>query len=268
MKQQRTVSQQRERLRQRNPALVDAIDFYEDKLASNPTMPRYNHCLAAITSAVNDNEKADNHYRQAILAAPNNVMIRNDFALHLAKQQHKDEAIKELEKARLYVEENATLEKNLGAMLGRKGDYRNALQHTLQARILNPDDAMAHRNLARIYSTLGDNHTAFKHNLTSIQLEDPRTMKPNTSAYRAAAVQIIARGGDRQEAIAYMTAARNIENKHIDLPTSQRTNELLFKIRRKQAYQMELLEKERQEKEARRKASEEEWKKMIRIRDA
>lgn len=66
-----------------------------------------------------------------------------------------------------------------------------------------------------------------QHNMQAIQMEDPLTAKPNTSAYRAAAVQIITLGGDRNKAHRLMDVARAREGQKCQLSTSAGTCELL-----------------------------------------
>lgn len=244
-------------------ALKDAANFYEGKLRTYPNMSRYSHYMAAISAAQGDDDKADAYYRQTIVCAPNDITARSDFAIHLANEDRRQEAIKELKKATLIVENNSLLQKNLGAMLARTGDTRGAMKHATQARFLAPHDAQNHRNLARLYSSMGDTYTALQHNMTSIELEDHRLVKPNTSAYRAAAVQIIARSGTRESALALMSAARAIENKHIELPTSERTYEIIHKIKQRQAHQLEQAEREKHAAEERRRAAEQEWQKVV-----
>lgn len=43
-----------------------AVNFYSQKLASNPEMPRYNHLMAAITSERGQADVAEKYYRQAL----------------------------------------------------------------------------------------------------------------------------------------------------------------------------------------------------------
>lgn len=41
----------------------EAHGFFAEKLVDNPTMPKYNVCMAALYSAKNDQQKADYHYK-------------------------------------------------------------------------------------------------------------------------------------------------------------------------------------------------------------
>jgi tetratricopeptide (TPR) repeat protein len=116
------------------------------------------------------------------------------------------------------------------------GQITDAHEHANRAVQLNPYDAQNHRNLAMLKDALGDNQSALEHNMRSIALESDmlRTRgqaHPNTQAFRRAAVQIVAKGtGNYEEAHQLMDAARKIERKVYQLPTSSRTYEIISKI--------------------------------------
>lgn len=247
------------------PPYVQASDYLKGRLQINPSVSRYTHLLGTLAQARGNVEEADQYYRQTILMAPNNVMARNDFALHLRRLGQKDDCIKELKKAELIVSENGLLHKNLGAAYGQTGEFDLALQHATRARFLAPADAMNHRNIAKLHSALGDTHSALQHNLQSIQLEDPhKGFKPNTSAYRAAAVQIIAtQRGTKEDAVALIDAARRYEGKKFELSTTERTFELIDRIKQQQGDRFKDLERKKQEENAKLQASAASWKKIL-----
>jgi tetratricopeptide (TPR) repeat protein len=227
-----------------------ATDFYEAKLKTNPGMPRYTHLMAAIHSARGDNDKAEWCYRETCYNQPGNIMVRNDFAVHLLSGNRKEDARQELRKALLMVNgENAVLQKNMAAAQAKSGEFKTALETATRARYLNPDDAMNHRNLAKLHSALGDTRTALQHNLTAIRLDDPLAdVKTKSSAYRLAAVQIIAKGGgEHVDAIKLMDSARVMEGKTFQLSTTVRTNEIISKIRQRKQATIENAEKHRLE---------------------
>eukprot|EP01032_Pedospumella_encystans_P017420 gene17420-19851_t len=226
---------------------ASAENFYETKLVSNPEMPRYNHLMAAIQSEKGDVDKANSYYRTSIAAQSGNVMTRNDYAVHLARAGRKEDAIHELKKALLISEKNAVLQKNMAATLGNVGQFTKALEAATTAGHLNPQDPMNHRNLARIHAALGDAHSSLEHNLAAIRLDNPHAQKnPVTTAFRAAAVQIIAKGGRRDEAFALMDQARQLERKRFDLPTSVQTHEIIQKIKRRHGQSLADIEKQKQ----------------------
>lgn len=245
---------------------VAARRFYEEKLENNPTMPRYLHFMSAMTAEKGEVDTANSYYRRAIESDPNNIMVRNDYAVHLARNNRKEDALNEFRKARIIIEDNAVLEKNTAAVLGNTGRYQEALDAATRSRFLNPNDAQNHRNIAKLQSALGDGRAALHHNMKSIAIEHSRNgdswqqhhqhAKPNTSAHRAAAVQIIAQGGSREDAFKLMDTARTLENKRIDLLTSTRTYEIIADIKRRYGGKLFEQEKKRQEEEERRKAYE------------
>ncbi len=109
---------------------------------------------------------------------------------------------------------------------------------------------MNHRNIAKLHAALGDSRSSLEHNMTSLRLErpllnsagnayiNPQGNKPVTSAYRAAAVQIIAKGGNRDEAYRLMDAARTLEGRVFTLDTTQRTNEIIYKAMKRRGDQV------------------------------
>ena len=135
----------------------------------------------------------------------------------------------------------------MAATLGNMGQFTKALDAATTARHLNPYDPVNHRNLAKIHAALGDARSSLEHNLAAIRLDNPHSQaKPNTTAFRAAAVQIIAKGGRREEAYALMDQARQLEKKHIDLPTSTQTHEIIQRIKKRHSQSLADIEKEKE----------------------
>jgi tetratricopeptide (TPR) repeat protein len=230
----------------------EAITFYEDKLSDNPNMSKYNHNLAAIMQTKGNSERAGELYRQAIASAPNNVMTRNDYALHLAKKQEYLLATKELQKGLLIVEQQPALHANLTAVHGRLGQYDEAIEHAKRARELRPEMAMNLRNLAKIQNHIGDSRTALTMNLQAIELEKKGHHGGylNTDVYRAAAIQSISKG-DQEQALQLVREARQLEQKLFQSPTTDRTNEIIAKITQRKGDKIRQIEKEAKETEER-----------------
>lgn len=249
----------RSKSRQRPPVdpYTSARQFYETRLADNPTMPRYNHLLGAMCAEKGEHALAENYFRNTITVTPNDIMVRNDFALLLAKQNRKEDALQEFKKATLVTEDSALLQKNIGAVQGNSGKYKEALESATRSRHLYPDDAMNHRNIAKLHSALGDTRSALKHNMTSIYLENPGYERPRQPVVTsAAAVQIIASGGNRSEAFKLMDIARTLENKTVTLDTTQRTNEIIYKAMKRMGNQAAILEQQKKEEEAKKAVAE------------
>lgn len=147
-----------------------AQHFFEQKLVDNPTMPRYNHCLGALADAKGKMEEATGYYRNAAANQPANLMIRNDYALHLEKKGFHKDALREYDKALLVSLDSAAIHMNLAAVHGRHGEYRTAVEHAQRAKDLNPDIPMNLRNLAKMQAHTGNTRKALANNLDSIRL--------------------------------------------------------------------------------------------------
>lgn len=227
-----------------------ALNFFESKLQTAPTNPRYNNFQAILHQAEGNNDQAEHYYNKTIEIKPHDVMARNDLALHIAQQGRYESAVDEFKKSLLIVDDQPTLHKNYAAVLARKGNFVPALEHANRAVQLNPFDAMSHRNLAKVREIMGDSRSALEHNLESIQLEThQRVSAPNTHAFRAAAVQLVVEGGDRAQAHALMDAARTFERKTFSLPSSSRTYEIIAKINSRRGDRTAELERERKAEE-------------------
>jgi Tfp pilus assembly protein PilF len=231
----------------------DATKYFQKKLDKDPNMARYNHCLAAIYSEVGDTKSADAFFKNSIANAPDNVMTRNDYALHLSRLGYTSEAVDELNKAMLATRDQPVLRKNLGAVLARNGQYTLAHEHTKRSLDLAPNSAMTHRNMARIKDAMGDSDQALKHNRIALQL-DSGNGRGHCAAHRAAAVQIVTRGGDHSEALALMDRARQLEGREFVLPTTQRTKEVINMIVRRSGDKKAEIEKAKADAEAKKEA--------------
>lgn len=237
-------------MRRRKSEVSQAIDFYEAKLATNPSMPRYNQCLAAIRDAQGRSDEASLLYKKAVLHAPGNVMIRNDCGLNLARQGYIPNALQEFKNSLIITDTNPVLHMNMGAVYAQRGDFKEAMEHTKRANHLKPDNPKTLRNLAKIQSITGDTRSALANNMRAIQLEAHRRVpEPNSQVFRAAAVQTIARGAGSEEALELIRAARKIEGKHFETVTSQTTQDIIDKIMQRKGDAMEQIQKEEEAKQ-------------------
>lgn len=250
-----------------------AISYYQQKLLENPTMPKYNHHLAILLTKQqqqqqqkqpNKQEQAAEYYRKALEASPNNVMIRNDYALFLHHNRQPQEpqpdknslaACNELKKGLLIVEKQPILHSNLCALYARTGRYQEAMQHAKRSSELRPEYPMNIRNLAKIQNLTGDSRTALAMNLRAIDLEKQGHHGGyiNTDVYRAAAIQSIAKG-ETEQALQLVREARGIERKLYQSSTTERTNEIIAKIMQRKGDQIQQIEKEAKEQEERDRA--------------
>ena len=223
-----------------------AMNFFEKKLENVPDMPKYNHCLASLKAASGDSVGALANLQVALANDPQNLMVRNDYALTLARNGDYKHSIDEFNRALLLNNDQSTIHKNIGAVYARKGNYRDAYVHARRAVQVNQSDPMAHRNIAKIQEAIGDSRSALSHNLTSISLEN-MTNKPkrNTAAYRAAAVQMISQGNyPREDAINLVHIARSHDGIKYVSPTTERTNEIIKSITSRKGDEVEIMERE------------------------
>lgn len=226
--------------------------FFEKKLEDNSTMPRYNHCMGALLDHRRDMERATTYYRQAAANQPANLMIRNDYALHLEKKGFHKDAVREFDKALLVTLDNPAIHMNLAAIQGRHGDFQHALEHAKRAKDLNPNIPMNLRNLAKIQSHTGNSRAALTNNLDSIRLEKAGVTggNINTEAFRNAAKQSFARGM-REQSLQLIQEARKLEGKLYKSDTTIRTDEIISKIMHRKGNALAQIEAEQKEKQER-----------------
>jgi len=228
----------------------DSIDFFEKKLENQPGIARYEHLLGSLYAAKGDDVKATSYFKNS-LANSNNIMTRNDLALHMARSENLrnpdkfKECVTEFKKAFVIAgDEQPTLHKNLGALYAAHGDYNEARVHARRALEINPNDSSNHRNLSKVLDCLGDQRSALKHNLEAIRLDAKYKHKPHSSSYRAAAVQNLCKGGNIDESVKLISQARIFENKKYECPTTIRTQEIISKIMKRCGDPLDELEKE------------------------
>lgn len=246
-----TVAPRRRRYNGRRMTETDKAQvFFANKLEDNPSMPRYNHCMAALKDARGQVEEATQYYRNAAANQPANLMIRNDYALHLEKKGFHKDALREYDKALLVSLDSAAIHMNLAAVHGLHGDYAPALEHAQRAKDLNPDIPMNLRNLAKMQSHTGNSRKALVNNLESIRLERAgvRGECLNTEAFRNAAKQSFARGM-REQALHLIQEARVLEGKQYKSDTTIRTEEIIAKIQQRKGNAMAQIAAEQKEKE-------------------
>ena len=149
-----------------------------------------------------------------------------------------------MKKTLLLCGEQPAVHKNLAAIYTQKGDYNNANTHVREALNMMPNDSMNHRNFAKVRDALGDARQSFEHNKIAIELDLKQGNKPSSRTFRQTAVQNIAHGGNLADSLALMKAARSIEGKKYESPTTITTHEIISKIMKRKGDPMEALEME------------------------
>ena len=225
----------------------EAVKFYQNKLIENPGNARYNHFLGTLRNAEKKYGEANLLFQKTLAIQPNNILARNDYAIALSTQNRNRDGVTELQKAMLQNEDLPVIRRNIAVLYGRYGDFNSAVTHAVRAVQLDPQNSQGHRNLAKIYDAQGDTTSSLEHNKKAIALEEAEVgSRKHTSAYRAAAVQIIAKGGDYSEAHKLMDAARRHEGKRTVVETTQKTYEIIGQIMKRRGNKMdEIREEER-----------------------
>jgi Tfp pilus assembly protein PilF len=77
---------------------LQATGYLESRLQTNPQTARYSHCLAALYEDDHKGTEAGRTYKNAIKSAPNDVMVRSDYGLHLAYGGRKQDGVDEFRK--------------------------------------------------------------------------------------------------------------------------------------------------------------------------
>lgn len=161
---------------------------------------------------------------------PGNIMNRSDYALHLCRIGKGDQAKHEMIKAQIIAENQPTLHKNLAAIYARTGDFRKSEEHAHQAVLINPDDSMNQRNYARMLNLKGKTKEALEFNMKSVELDMKQGKRVETSAFRAAAVLTLARGGGVESALENVRLARMHDGVYFQSETAARSEEIKRKI--------------------------------------
>jgi tetratricopeptide (TPR) repeat protein len=123
----------------------------------------------------------------------------------------------------------------MAATCAELGDFTEAEHFAREAYYLDQDNPKQLRNLARILDVNGRSDEALKYNMRSVEIQQRRGHAPSSSALRRAAVQVVANGGTREQALELMSRARQIEGKRYVPATSLQTAEIMRQIHLKKA---------------------------------
>jgi tetratricopeptide (TPR) repeat protein len=211
-----------------------AHDYFRAKAEEAPDIGRYHVCLGALHTAASQPGQADVAYKSAIATDPSNILYRSDHALHLLRTGRGEEAKREYHNM-LVSRNEPLLLCNMAATCAQLGDFNEAERYAKEAYYLDQDNPKQLRNLARIIDVNGRSDEALKYNLRSLEIQHRRGHELSSTALRRTAVQVIANGGAREQALELMSRARQIEGKRYIPPTSLQTNEILRQIHVKKA---------------------------------
>lgn len=79
---------------------LHAMGYLEARLQSHPHTSRFHHALASLYADHHFDEDANKSYKHAIRNDRSNVMIRNDYGLHLKNLHRTQDAVDELQKGK------------------------------------------------------------------------------------------------------------------------------------------------------------------------
>lgn len=203
-----------------------------------PSNPVYHHNLAPLLLAQGQRDSAIRHYRRAIQLNPRDLNSRNDLAIVLLRMGRWQAALAALHQVVAANEDHFEGHLNLATLYFSKGRYDRAASHARRAAQLKPADAMIHRILARILDHMGNSAKSVHHGKIAIRrgagvhgLYHPQ----DTDMYKRLGVQLSSHTtGSTEESTrhAFIDAYRALSGKHVSLPNSQRTREILNKCRR------------------------------------
>lgn len=209
-----------------------AHNYYKTKSEEAPDIARYHLCLGTLHTAAGQPEEADVAYKAAVAADPANILYRSDHALHLLRTGRGVEAKREYRN--MLVNHNEPLLLcNMATTCATLGDFGEAERHAREAYYLDQNNPKNLRNLARMIDVNGRSDEALKYNLRSLDIQRRGGHDPSSTALRRAAVQMVANGGSRDQALEFMAQARQVEGKRYVPSTSLQTAEILQKIHAK-----------------------------------
>lgn len=98
-----------------------AVEYFAKKLQNNPQSVRANQGMAALMLREQKVDEAMDHYATAAMAAPSDIIIRNDYAIALSKTGSKRDGVEVMRSALQLDVDNPGLRNNMSALLSRKG---------------------------------------------------------------------------------------------------------------------------------------------------
>ena len=104
-----------------------AMEYFAKKLQDNSQSVRANQGMAALLLREHKVDEAMDHYATAALAAPNDIIVRNDYAIALSKTGAKRDGVEVMRSALQLDTDNPGLRNNMSALLSRKGQAPDAM---------------------------------------------------------------------------------------------------------------------------------------------
>jgi tetratricopeptide (TPR) repeat protein len=183
--------------------LQSAVEEHEAALAADPTLVQAHNNLIRLYGTLGQPGKAEEHYRAAIALNPALAEIHYNYGVLLAGQKKANEAAEAFRRAIELNPAYAEAHYNYGYLLMTSSRLDEAVEHFRAALANKPDHRDAHFNLGRVYvwqKRLPEAIEQLKQTLAPEDAETPRCTYALGAAY--------ARAGNRDEALRYMTQAR------------------------------------------------------------
>jgi serine/threonine-protein kinase len=176
----------------------------ERALALDPGLSTAHMVLGLIADSHDwDFAAAEEHYRRAVEANPNDAQAYSSRAWLLMRLGKPEEAIREARRAVELDAVSASAYNNLAVMYGYSGQEQRAVEAYMAALALAPDAGGVSANLAPIYSDLGRHAEAIR------TAERARSLDPEDHFTLATLGYAYARAGKRPEAERALAALRS-----------------------------------------------------------
>ncbi|SFC41417.1 type IV pilus assembly protein PilF [Marinospirillum celere] len=126
---------------------------FDRALALRPRHARALHGMALTLQAQEENQLAENFFKQVLQVDRNKTFARNNYAAFLFEQRRYDEARRELEIASrdIFYPERAIVFENLGYVALAQDDHQAAREYFRRSLGLNRNLVNAHRELLELY---------------------------------------------------------------------------------------------------------------------
>lgn len=150
----------------------EAIEAYQQALASFPRSASAHQNLAAAYFQKQDWARAIQHSQMALVAEPGNVIARFNLALSLEKAGQNSEALEQYREVLAQRPEHHPARLKLGMQLAFSGQRQEAMGH-FRYILARQDDPAAHAELAAALVKEGDVNIALQHYQHALELESP-----------------------------------------------------------------------------------------------
>jgi tetratricopeptide (TPR) repeat protein len=144
----------------RNTVWSSPVSLWQDTVRKSPHKARPHANLGILYTQLGYDDKAQEHFRSALIAQPDDAKIHTDFGFLLARGNRLQEAITHYEKAIELNPRYALSYYNLGAVYGVLRAHDQEVLHYQKALELRPDWPEVILSLGKAYHDLGNREKA------------------------------------------------------------------------------------------------------------